>query len=405
MKNQANLLGRQIISFLDLCQNFNNCSYSSGTRQCCYRAAVCMADEITVILDVLIEKSSEKLLVGIFDFQFLAMLCTDKKWNVPLDLEDSESPLYQEFKLKFEEVKDKVAQLDDNVCSPDSKLCEAYFKTLLTSRMYQELKAEVKRVFERWKRDHLRFGSKEDKKKRLFELLKKLLLEFLETKVLDSVDPIKSEEELEAAMNDLDFASFEKAGVDYRKLYRMLLELVDCRRDSKHKLLAYVPNKENLGRFVYMHWSELGEEGKQMLCLFICQLDAVQEALYPEEKAEELNYSEPAEALKEVYLPKCKDLLNKGYDLAWAKGLIDQLMDSPLRDDVARHWADDAKRKRVVADFLGAMIELGALEDNKLKLARLYFKDEKKAKSLANYIGHGKESSICLWVVEHCDVA
>lgn len=405
MKSQVIIVGQQVTNLLDLCETFIYCRYSSATRQSCYQMGICISDEIIVNLEGLIRKNTDELHVGIFDFEFLAMLCTDKKWDIVLCPEDAETSLHQQFVDKFKRVRELLEELEDNVSFPEPSLCAAFFKSVMDSRMFLDLKEEVIRKFARWKREHLRSGSKKEQKKRLIELLKEILMDFLRTNVMKLIVPIKSEEELESAMNDLDFSKFEEEDVDYRELYRLFLELVDCRRDKKDKLMAYVPNNENLGRFVYLHWKELGEDGKRTLYLFVCQLNVVQEAILPEEKAEVLDYSEPADAIKDFYLPKCKEVLLPGYDLAWARDLVDRLMKSPLRDAVARNWASDVMRKHVLADLLGTMIVLGALENNHLKVARLFFAGNKDARSMAVYIGQGKVSAISDWAMEHRCVA
>lgn len=95
----------------------------------------------------------------------------------------------------------------------------------------------------------------------------------------------------------------------------------------------------------------------------------------------------------------------KKYTTTWRKKLIDALMASEYRDEIANLWAQRDQRLQLKGHVMGALTRAGVfLKKKNTPIARIYYRtrvDTKNSDTLAKYMGDSKKKYYADWIIEY----
>jgi hypothetical protein len=122
----------------------------------------------------------------------------------------------------------------------------------------------------------------------------------------------------------------------------------------------------------------------------------------------DLNYFAPKKILQDLLAMDWFDEASadkKKYTVKWRNQLIEDLMASDCRDEVAEAWANKDLRLQVKGHVMGALTKAGIFLKNKYTpIARIYYgtlEDSKDSDTLAKYMGEYKKTFYGDWIVEY----
>ena len=119
---------------------------------------------------------------------------------------------------------------------------------------------------------------------------------------------------------------------------------------------------------------------------------------------EEKNYIAPTRnlqrLLKEDWFKECRT--DGKYNAKWISGFVEALMESEWKDLIADEWSVKDKRLMLKCKIIGVLIDAGVLRGNYNQLSKvLPDKEDKKAASLAEYMGKGKKEPYADWITAY----
>ena len=121
-----------------------------------------------------------------------------------------------------------------------------------------------------------------------------------------------------------------------------------------------------------------------------------------------LNYFAPKKILQDLLAMEWFDKVNgdkKRFTVAWRNQLIEDLMASDCRDEVAKAWANKELRLQVKGHVMGALTKAGVFLKNKYTpIARIYYgtsDDSTESDTLAKYMGEYKKTYYGDWIIEY----
>ena len=124
----------------------------------------------------------------------------------------------------------------------------------------------------------------------------------------------------------------------------------------------------------------------------------------PESKPD-LNYFAPKKILQDMLLMEWFDEASadkKKFTKEWRNQMLEELMVSDCRDEVAKAWANKDLRLQVKGHVMGAMTKGGAFLKNKYTpIARIYYgtrEDTKESITLAKYMGEYVKTYYGEWI-------
>lgn len=122
----------------------------------------------------------------------------------------------------------------------------------------------------------------------------------------------------------------------------------------------------------------------------------------------DLNYFAPKKLLQDLLAMDWFDEASadkKKYTVKWRNQLIEDLMASDCRDEVAEAWANKDLRLQVKGHVMGALTKAGIFLKNKYTpIARIYYgtlEDSKDSDTLAKYMGEYKKTFYGDWIIEY----
>lgn len=122
----------------------------------------------------------------------------------------------------------------------------------------------------------------------------------------------------------------------------------------------------------------------------------------------DLNYFAPKKILQDLLAMEWFDEVNsdkKRFTLAWRNKLIEELMESDCRDEVAEAWAKKDLRLQIKGHVMGALTKAGVFLKHKYTpIARIYYgtrEDSKESDTLAKYMGEYKKTYYGDWIIEY----
>ena len=122
----------------------------------------------------------------------------------------------------------------------------------------------------------------------------------------------------------------------------------------------------------------------------------------------DLNYFAPKKILQDLLAMEWFDKVNgdkKRFTVAWRNQLIEDLMASDCRDEVAKAWANKELRLQVKGHVMGALTKAGVFLKNKYTpIARIYYgtsDDSTESDTLAKYMGEYKKTYYGDWIIEY----
>lgn len=402
MENKKMQLCLQIGDIFNSIESINNNFYSLPTKHLQCQTLHAKVKECILETDYFINMSKQQLITGLPDPCCYAVLGDDKRWEIPLCLTNKDGAIDEELRIINEmlyELREKMVVLGENTSFPSAALCKDHYKVIRKSGMFQDVQVTAVKGFIHWKRSHLQYGTEAEKKNRLEDLLEEHVIAFLLTDVLDDVEQIKSRAELAKGKNDYDFSEHGSDCAELDKKYGLFSELFDSSRTSKGKLILHIPNDERIGRFLHLHCAELGDSGVRQLLLMICQIDMIQEEMYPKEKKAEPNRFAVSKWLKELYLPACAPWLQEGYDKQWLEEYADAMMEGEQADEWAVEWV--TKKYKLIGKVIASLMVTGVLKDKPAQLAEAILRADNRCdiegRSFAKYISDGRSSNLAEW--------
>ena len=128
----------------------------------------------------------------------------------------------------------------------------------------------------------------------------------------------------------------------------------------------------------------------------------------PPESKPGLNYFAPKKILQDLLAMEWFDKVNsdkKRFTTAWRNQLIEDLMASDYRDEVAKAWAKKDLRLQVKGHVMGALAAAGVFSKKALAVARIYYgtgaDNTKEVKTLAKYMGDSRKEYYADWIIEY----
>jgi hypothetical protein len=122
----------------------------------------------------------------------------------------------------------------------------------------------------------------------------------------------------------------------------------------------------------------------------------------------DLNYFAPKRILQDLLAMEWFDKVStdkKRFTLAWRNKLIEELMESDCRDEVAEAWAKKDLRLQIKGHVMGALTKAGVFLKHKYTpIARIYYgtrEDSKESDTLAKYMGEYKKTYYGDWIIEY----
>ena len=122
----------------------------------------------------------------------------------------------------------------------------------------------------------------------------------------------------------------------------------------------------------------------------------------------DLNYFAPKKNLQVLLSEDWFDKVSadkKRFTTEWRNRLIEDLMKSEHRDEIAEAWAKKDLRLQVKGHVMGALKTAGVLTKSALAIARIYYgtgeDDTKEAKTLAKYMGDSRKTYYADWIINY----
>lgn len=122
----------------------------------------------------------------------------------------------------------------------------------------------------------------------------------------------------------------------------------------------------------------------------------------------DLNYFAPKKNLQVLLSEEWFDKVSmdkKRFTVVWRNQLIEDLMASDCRDEVAEAWANKDLRLQVKGHVMGALSTAGVLKKSALAVARIYYgtgaDNTKEVKTLAKYMGDSRKTHYADWIKEY----
>ena len=121
-----------------------------------------------------------------------------------------------------------------------------------------------------------------------------------------------------------------------------------------------------------------------------------------------LNYFAPKKILQDLlamdwFNKVCMD--KKRFSAEWRNQLIEDLMKSEYRDEIAEAWAKKELRLQVKGHVMGALAAAGVFSKKALAIARIYYgtgtDNTKEVKTLAKYMGDSRKEYYTDWIIEY----
>ena len=121
-----------------------------------------------------------------------------------------------------------------------------------------------------------------------------------------------------------------------------------------------------------------------------------------------LNYFAPKKILQDLLCMEWFDKVSmdkKRFTMGWRNQLIEDLMKSEYRDEIAEAWAKKELRLQVKGHVMGALAAAGVFSKKALAIARIYYgtgtDNTKEVKTLAKYMGDSRKEYYTDWIVEY----
>ena len=174
--------------------------------------------------------------------------------------------------------------------------------------------------------------------------------------------------------------------------------------DHKKVLHIETVGSNDIGKLISAFFADDAEEAEVGVIDGQVPLKHVEkETVTPNDASQEPNYFAPQKNLS-VFL--CQDWFdqvstNKNkYTKKWREGLMEALLASQYRDEIALLWTEPEKRLQLKCTIVGIMKDAGIIKGSYNALAPRLGIDEVESASLAKYMGYGKKQAFYDWLIE-----
>ena len=260
----------------------------------------------------------------------------------------------------------------------------------------KEHEGAVVEAFEDWKAnscdDDEEVIGRNLKGKYCTEMLHLFMSDFLAPRISSQVETDTSEFDRE--YEGLRFYN-PPANMDVKAHYSALREMFD------YKDGIVVPKKGHIGKYFFKHRKEVTLAQREALFRFIKMICQIEEEKKPKPKVEVLNYEGIKVNMENNFFPKIKDVLYDGYDLEWLNKYISDLMNSKLRDHIAKEWADKKRHNIIIGNIFGVLVLCKVIEGSNRSIGKLL--DNKRGATIAKYMGKQEGSDLAMWTREYIE--
>lgn len=117
---------------------------------------------------------------------------------------------------------------------------------------------------------------------------------------------------------------------------------------------------------------------------------------------EELNYFQPQLHLKRLFAAEWFELCRTkdAYTQEWGEGIVDALMASKWRDNIARHWSVKRKRTALIGYIMGVLKDAGVLKGSYDAIA-IIARINKNTRTLSKYMSCAKKEPYYGWLFDY----
>lgn len=127
-----------------------------------------------------------------------------------------------------------------------------------------------------------------------------------------------------------------------------------------------------------------------------------EEDICKEAKPESPNYFAPQ---KNITVLLCQDWFEevcsnkKKYTLAWREKMVEALLNSEYKDEIAEAWNLSNKRIQLKCEIVGVLIDAGIIKGSYNKVAPRLGIENVKNETLAKYMGYAKKQPYYDWLL------
>ena len=122
------------------------------------------------------------------------------------------------------------------------------------------------------------------------------------------------------------------------------------------------------------------------------------------EPREEPNYFAPQ---KNICVFLCQEWFDevsfdqKKYTKKWREKMMEALMNSEYKDDIAAEWMNVGKRNQIKCEIVGGLIDAGVIKRSYNALSSMLDIEGVKSESLARYMSNAKKRPYYDWLLEY----
>lgn len=129
----------------------------------------------------------------------------------------------------------------------------------------------------------------------------------------------------------------------------------------------------------------------------------------PKDDKSDPKYFAPTRRLQDMLCEEWFDQASDNktkYTRSWRINLIDALMTSEYRSEIAKEWANKDLRLQLKGHVIGALMDAGVFRKKKaLPIARIYYgtgeENTTEVKTLAKYMGESRKTYYADWIIEY----
>ena len=117
---------------------------------------------------------------------------------------------------------------------------------------------------------------------------------------------------------------------------------------------------------------------------------------------EELNYFQPQLHLKRLFVMEWFEICRTKaeYTQAWGEGIVDVLMESKWRDNIARDWSKKKKRTEIIGYLMGILKDGGALKGSYDSIATIA-QINRNTRTFSKYMSCAKKEPYYGWLLDY----
>jgi len=298
--------------------------------------------------------------------------------------------------------KGKSADVPETIV-PNNAFYASLYETYFGDDIMNQTIKTIQPAFEKWREDFDATEEDEKWKRKVTDHIYICMAELFKSGFLNHYDNTLTEEDKEKLRQEC--LLIKCINSEHTDKFLNLYDMVDIKIDNKG--VKYRPSEKKIGRYLYKHIKEINQKEINSFRVFLANLYLHQDALTVKPKSQEQDYDIVKFQFKK-FLTESKWIENfvaEEYDDNYVDQLVDELLSSEYKDQIAVGWQKPASREKMKGHLLGSLLNAGVLTGKASEIARKYIgKKNKDAENFADYISEGKKKSKCKysdWVYEY----